>query len=187
MEPMRLFPTRVAALTLWLRRWWWPRGHDTGGRPRPSDLRQISAASNIAHNQSGKTLSIPCVVQDFSENMQQTIDKEASLFFVSGPEVVLSDATALVESHGGLCAAFTQDDPQSPKPMPILEFQMRLCFMARFAKMWGLLEDFIASWTLKQRWRCLWKGRVSQGLNMLKKVYPQKDGACTCDQRWPAT
>jgi len=106
--------------------------------------------------------------------MQHTINKEAFLLFVSGPEVVLADAATLVESHGGFCAAFTKDYPQSPKPMSIFEFLMHLRFMTRFAKIWGLLEDLIASWTLKQRWRCVWKGRVSQGPNMLKRVHPQK-------------
>jgi len=34
------------------------------------------------------------------------------------------------------------------------------------------VEDLVASWTLKQRWRWTWKGRVSAGFEMLHESHP---------------
>merc|ERR1712008_150318 len=43
-----------------------------------------------------------------------------------------------------------------------------------FAGMKFFVDDVVASWTMKQRWRWAWKGRVSAGLEMLQESHPGK-------------
>jgi len=110
--------------------------------------------------------------------MQQSINKKASLFLASVPEHALFEAKALVEKHGGFCAAFTQFDPLSPKKMSLFQF-LKLLFInlfvvPSFAATWDLLEEFFESWTVKGKWKFVWAGRVTGVLEMLKSSYPQK-------------
>jgi len=110
----------------------------------------------------------------FKFAIQEPIDQKASLLLVSAPEHVLLKAKALVEKRGGYCAAFTQFDSRSPKTMSVGQFLKRLLKNASFAKTWDLLSDMFVSWTLKGKWKLVWGGRVTQGLDMLKQMDPQR-------------
>jgi len=41
-----------------------------------------------------------------------------------------------------------------------------------WARLKYFIDDLIASWTLKQRWRWAWKGRVFLGFELLQKSHP---------------
>jgi len=122
----------------------------------------------------GRTFSLLCVVRKFAMDLQQQFDKQVILFFVSAPEHVLLDAQVCIEGKGGFTAAFTRNDLGSPKKNGVCQILRRLFVTANSTnKARSLLNDFVASWTIQERWKMVWFGRVRQGLETLIKIKGQ--------------
>lgn len=95
------------------------------------------------------------------------------ILLASSPEHALAFAKDYVCQHGGYCGAFTREHPINPQRVRISKFLEHLIRMD-FAGMNFFVDDVVASWTMKQRWRWAWKGRVSAGLEMLQESHPGK-------------
>jgi len=109
--------------------------------------------------------------------MRSKLDKNP-LLLVSAPKHTLFQAKALVERHGGYCAAFPPDDPRSSTRkgvLCVLRQLLRLFVTANWTEACNLLGESVMSWTSKHQWKLVWKGGVSQALGMLKHDNPEKN------------
>jgi hypothetical protein len=91
----------------------------------------------------------------------------------SSPEKDLPRAKEIINAHGGSCAAFAKDDPMSPKKMRWWHLIVRMMLMG-FTGLKHVMDDMVASWTMKQRWKLVWQGRVAASLEILQRMRPEE-------------
>jgi len=96
-----------------------------------------------------------------------------AILLASSPEDAVLRARELVEGQGGFCAAFSKDDPMNPKKMRWWRFMVRFMRMG-FTGLKHVMDDTVASWTMRQRWKLVWQGRVAANVEMLQKMRPDE-------------
>mmetsp|Transcript_61193 Transcript_61193/g.118007 ORF Transcript_61193/g.118007 Transcript_61193/m.118007 type:complete len:172 (-) Transcript_61193:1007-1522(-) len=108
-----------------------------------------------------------------SKEKKPSRKKKRAILLASSPEHALPCARESVIKYGGCCAAFARDDPMSPKKKGFREFLVHLLMMDLTA-LKHFMNDMVASWTMAQRWKLVWQGRIEGKLEMLQEAHPGK-------------